>query len=337
MKEVMNKIKIFVLAATLGASIGSGAHANEIDCGCDKGIVPKDREAQLAYQKALSLCLKDCIKNKEIQSNKNHSIFFNVSPARCETDSLSIPEGRGRIQWAIRTPNIMAAEANILSNEIAKERPKYPTYGFWDEERQVYTNPIGWRAPTDIAAAPEVPTGYEIMGLCTAGCYAKGQKVWIKMGYAEVDQLNLFDAPEIYTLTKESTLERLRYKLTPVKSYTVSATDASQEIVDIYTESGRRLSVTTNHPMMLDAGVMVEAATLKMNDFLFGVDGLRDRVVRLEHKTTFGKVYNVEVDSTDLLENVIVAEGLLTGALYYQNEGVEHLNRVLLRRSLKGI
>lgn len=86
---------------------------------------------------------------------------------------------------------------------------------------------------------------------------------------------------------------------------------------------------------MLTAGIMVEAKTLKIGDELFSVDGSGDRIVRTELKTLVGKVFNVDIASNELAENVVVAEGLLNGAIYYQNEGVKDLNRVFMRRSLK--
>lgn len=328
------KSKIFLTVAFASALAGM-AHADDEYCGCLRMRTPAAPVERLAFEKARNNCLKECLDARKQSSNKRGGIFYSVLPRRCERDSLSIPQARGRIQWAIRVPTISQAEANYLSAEIGRDRPRYPTYGVWSEEKQTYTYPSEWRAPVDGGASPEVPSGYEIMGLCTAGCYTAGAKLWYKNGYENIDKLTIFEAPEVYTLTKDSTIERPRFQLTHVGAFTRSVSDATQEIVDIFTESGRTLSVTTNHPVMLTAGIMVEAKTLKIGDELFSVDGSGDRIVRTELKTLVGKVFNVDIASNELAENVVVAEGLLNGAIYYQNEGVKDLNRVFMRRSLK--
>src|SRR5690606_18148867 len=121
----------------------------------------------------------------------------------------------------------------------------------------------------------------------------------------------------IQTLTPDSTLDSLEYQITPVRSYVRSLMDVDHTLVEIETASGKTLRLTENHPVLTASGVMRTADSIFPGDLLVQVEGTADKVIAARTVKFHGKVYNVYVDSEDLQENIVVAEGILNGSALY--------------------
>ncbi len=78
---------------------------------------------------------------------------------------------------------------------------------------------------------------------------------------------------------------------------------------------------------------MVAAETLKAGDSLMTAEGKADAITSIETVDYFGKVYNIDMGNEVIEDNIIVAQGFLSGTVYFQNEGLENLNRLILRNS----
>jgi hypothetical protein len=223
----------------------------------------------------------------------------------------------------------------------------YPSFGITDNTGMPI-NPLGLVAPvhegddcgisykggapvhTDILTDAH----YRLVAMCVSGCYTPDQKLLFKDGIQEIgdafDHKNL----EIETLTTDSILEHPSYQVSELEAYTVDIAPAHQDVIDFETVSGKKLSVTKNHPLLDSQGQMRTADSLKVGESLVLQDGSFDPIIHINQRDYFGKVYNVRPKSTDLLENIVVAQGVLSGSVYFQNEGTKDLNRALFRINL---
>src|SRR5690606_38998306 len=127
--------------------------------------------------------------------------------------------------------------------------------------------------------------------------------------------------------TADSTIDRLEYKPSRVRTFIQSLTNVDHVLVDLKTNSGKNLSLTPNHPVLLASGTMVEAEVLRVGDLLLQADGTPDEIVSAQSTQFYGKVYNLYVESDYPLENIVVTEGILNGSAFFQNKGLSMLNR----------
>jgi hypothetical protein len=135
--------------------------------------------------------------------------------------------------------------------------------------------------------------------------------------------------PSVMTLTTQSTLERFSLRPNEVYSYTTELYDSDHEIFEIQTARGS-LRLTGEHPVLKSDGRIVFAKDLRTGDELIRVDGSFDPVKQISTVVHHGKVYNLRPSSSNLLENIIVAQDFLVGSSQYQNDYVVYINRVIL-------
>ncbi|MET0403070.1 MAG: Hint domain-containing protein [Cystobacter sp.] len=175
---------------------------------------------------------------------------------------------------------------------------------------------------------------FYVNGYCESACYAPEQTVLFSDG--EVSISDALDArrEDLMTLTPNSTLDHLQLQQNRTYSYTRETRDAEHVLFVITAASGGQLRVTNEHPIINDEGRMVQAQTLKVGDSLVKADGTPDRIVDIHKTTHFGKVYNISPVTTDLVSNVLVAQGYLVGSVRYQNDEVGYINRYILYRGM---
>jgi hypothetical protein len=271
---------------------------------------------------------------------------------RCEDDNLNPQQAQGRFQWLKRChpdvltdfhdtlfPEYRADPADLKIDILEDEwlysrgrlrgRPKYLTFGLADN-----SNPQNWQAPTDKNAACGMPAGYIPLGLCTSSCYHPSQVVLFEQGEVPIGEAfdQVFD--RIITLDDGSTLDSLSYKTRPVEAYTESIRDTDHNLVRLTMASGGELLVTPNHPLLKSDGMMVEAQKLQPKDALVTEFGEADPIVAVQSEDYFGKVYNVAPRSDNRTGHILVAQGYLTGSSWYQNDGIDEINRVVLRKNV---
>jgi len=97
--------------------------------------------------------------------------------------------------------------------------------------------------------------------------------------------------------------------------------------------SGGTLAVTMEHPILDHEGRMREVSTFKVGDLLVKSDGSLDPIESIAGRTYVGKVYNVNLESNDDLQNIVIAQGYLHGSMHFQaGAGVKKLNQALFRK-----
>jgi hypothetical protein len=219
-----------------------------------------------------------------------------------------------------------------------RPRPLYPTFGSTaslldatNVQLKPGANPDDCRLFNSQGAATSV---YYVNGYCEASCYAPEQKLQFEGGEESIVDALANRREDLITLAPDATLDNVRLMRNQTFAYTAETRDTKHVIFEISTESGGKLRVTDEHPVINGEGRMVAAKTLKVGEELVRKDGTFDSIVSIVKTEHFGKVYNLQPVSQDLVSNVLIAEGFLVGSSRFQNDDVAYMNRVILYRGV---
>jgi len=223
--------------------------------------------------------------------------------------------------------NQASLDAYVAASDTLK--PKlYPT--FFD-----MTPMLSWNLPNDPGRnCVLLPTTAFNVGLCIAGCYAENTPLQFADGSMGIKAAAEAGKVDLVTLAPTSTLDSLQFVKNKVEHYTVDMREEWQTIYTLSMKSGGTLRVTNEHPLLTIDGVMHQAQGLKLGDELIRANGKPDPIVNIAIDKIFGKVYNVKPVTTDYVSNIVVAAGYLNGSVRYQNEFLDMINALILRRAL---
>jgi hypothetical protein len=173
-------------------------------------------------------------------------------------------------------------------------------------------------------------TPFTVIAYCESSCYTPDQNLRFSTG--DVNIVEALDGlrNDLVTLSGNATIEQPSTQVSAVHSYTREIRDAEQIIFKVFTESGGSLSVTNEHPVLVSNGRLVKAESLREGDQLLRANGTPDPIVAIERSTFFGKVYNIRPAATELVRNILIAQGFLVGSARFQNEDIRYMNRALL-------
>lgn len=219
-----------------------------------------------------------------------------------------------------------------------RPRPLYPSFGNTprlSDTGNVLIYPHPTLQTCDLYSDPNginrVSTFY-INVYCEASCYTPEQRVLFSDGEeAIVDAFNK-RRTDLVTLDPNSTLDNIHLRDGKLRNYTVEARDAEHPIIELVTASGGSLRVTTEHPVLDGEGRLVQAQDLKVGHELVKADGTRDTIVEVRQAKHYGKVYNLRPETSDLVSNLLVAQGYVVGSSTFQNDDVGYINSILLHR-----
>ena len=111
---------------------------------------------------------------------------------------------------------------------------------------------------------------------------------------------------------------------------------AGPEEYDMYVfklSTGKELSITQNHAVLLATGVVKAAKDIKTSDRLVNIEGDPVEIVEISRRPAEdGNVYNFLVDSDDQENHLIVAEGVVVGDSIWQDHFGELLDKIFIRR-----
>jgi hypothetical protein len=285
-------------------------------------------------------------------------VSFDEVAGRCYGigDSLDSGMATPRMQWGLRCAESRMQSAfrsndfreyaissivrglirsrDALNRQATSARRIYQTYATINTLGE-FVNPHNWQAPpiAQPAGAEDcyMPPQYDLVGFCVESCYVPGQQLQLPAGDVDVKQLHRDLHPAVVTLTAQSNLDDLNYQATPIDYYVREISDGWHNVVSIKTIGGKVLTVTTNHPVVRSNGQLSAAGDLNVGDELVNAYGQSEPIIELQQRNHYGRVYNLFLKSNDQKENIVIAQGLLNGSAYYQNEGVRFLNRLLLR------
>jgi hypothetical protein len=218
------------------------------------------------------------------------------------------------------------------SKTTLRARPLYPTFDSGGTMLFPPTNLSACTLFTDAARTiPLPPTSFfTVLAYCESSCYTPDQSVRFSTG--DVNIVEAFNAlrNDVVTLSTDATIDNPRTEVSPVYSYTRELRDAEHPIFKLSTASGGSLSVTNEHPVMIDKGKLVKAEKLREGDKILRADGTPDEIIDIEKTTFFGKVYNLKPTATEHVRNVLIAQGFLVGSARFQNDDIKYVNRALL-------
>lgn len=171
-------------------------------------------------------------------------------------------------------------------------------------------------------------------GLCVAGCYEESTPLRFADGDLGIKAALGASKLDLVTLSDTATLDNLQYANNRVENYTVDKYEAWQVLYTLTMRSGGVLRVTSEHPLLTSDGIMRQAQGLRVGDELVRADGSADAIRRIDSGQFYGKVYNVKPVTFDYTSNIVIAGGYLNGSQRYQNEFLDTVNSLILRRAL---
>ncbi|WNG20725.1 Hint domain-containing protein [Cystobacter fuscus] len=277
---------------------------------------------------------------------------------RCAFDQITnADQSRGRQQWAKKWAdadpyNISATKdqrfwASVFNQDALDSLNNYGTYLYpvYVDPNQGYDPVMGPGAAGSATASltgdqisnlpyTEKPVQVLMDGVCEPGCYTPDQRILFQSGEVQVEKAQKAGADDLVTLSAESTLDAVQLVNNTVERYTVDRDPVNQQVLDFRMASGGKLTVTREHPLVTSQGSLRKAKEFIVGEHLVKQDGSLDKIVTIEERAYYGKVYNLRPVSRDLTSNILVAEGYLNGSARFQSEYVEELNRLILRNNV---
>ena len=260
----------------------------------------------------------------------NTSEYINT---RCRVeDALPTNEqALARLEWAYRCNLISKSlyenskfqvdEGTVVKRDLVM----YPSFGY-DDAPSHY--PL-WTPGLDCSIPDNVVWVYQ----CMAGCFTGDQKILFESGHVAIQ--SVYDGQthvdKVVVLDANSEMGRLNFTSDKIGHLIGDPYPQEQEIYTVLTASGKKIRITSNHPMLTGDGRLEPANQLTREDFLIGINGVPDRIVALTVSKETVSVYHLSPESESKENNIIVAQGLLTGSLRVQNDYEKFVNRLLQR------
>ncbi|WP_257452568.1 hypothetical protein [Archangium lipolyticum] len=174
---------------------------------------------------------------------------------------------------------------------------------------------------------------WHIASVCPEGCFeastrimsigSEGQLLWMAAEALSVESV-------LASLSSEASLDAPLFNPRSIENMTKGPEEQSLYVFVL--DQGQTLKVTQNHGMLLADGRMVKASDVTKKDSFVGVDGSHLKVKDILRETTSKDVYNFRVDSSEVSEHIIAAEGVLVGDLAWQGELSHELGSINLRK-----
>lgn len=193
-----------------------------------------------------------------------------------------------------------------------------------------------WTLPENVPPNDPVygPIGFHLNFRCMSSCFAPEVRVFFSDSYLPMGKAFETKPKKITVLSETATFESMSYRIENVNLWTTSIRSEPHELLVFTTASGQSFRVTPNHPLVTADGYFREAKDITEGTSLVKADGSPALVTSIQDQQYFGKVYNVQPEGATAKGNIIVAEGLLSGSNYVQNEGYEFVNERVFRSEL---
>lgn len=171
--------------------------------------------------------------------------------------------------------------------------------------------------------------GEKIYDFCPVGCLAADTKLLSgESGLTLASDVT--PQSRLMSMTSEATLGEVALSPQSVKRVVYGPEDLDLFVFSL--ASGSTLRVTAHHPMVLDNGKIVEAASVDASMSFVGGDGRPVAITGISREKAVGDVFNFEMSGDSQLNHIIVAEGVLVGDLKLQRELADESGSIELRR-----
>lgn len=190
----------------------------------------------------------------------------------------------------------------------------------------------GSYAPFDENAPCGAPGSWKLLTLCPYGCFGADERILFGEEWLTIPEALAQGIEWVSSLSKKSSVFKPVVK-TDTNILTYTGGYEKHDLITFHLSSGMRLSVTKNHPMVADTGEIVRADRVQLGDRLLTVSGPA-LISAIQRAQTAEKVWNISPVSEGALDNVLIAEGFITGSLRFQNEWADHASRTLIKDTL---
>jgi hypothetical protein len=182
---------------------------------------------------------------------------------------------------------------------------------------------------------PVIPPGFrQILDFCPVGCFAAYVQILTGMtgdGTARyVPAAQVVPQDSVLALSDEASLDGIDLVSRQLDRVVYGPEDPP--LVAFALASGATLRVTSHHPMVLDSGMIVEAADVTPGAAFIGVDGQSVAVTAITREPATADVFNFQTRGDSQLGHVIVADHVLVGDLKLQDELAAEHSAIELRR-----
>lgn len=213
-----------------------------------------------------------------------------------------------------------------------KTGPASPIGQFFVNGNVDLSNESGTFSPSITSSSNPMCSQIRLYAWCPRECYTPKQNMLFGEVNMSLEQAYRTEARSVTAMTEDATLDNLSYAEQMIEQITTN--DVDEEVYRLEGEGGERLEVTGNHPMVTADGTMMAARDLKAGDVLLDRYGAIVFLRAVSTRKYQGPVFNVLPVSKRKKENVLVAEGLLTGSMRYQQQWAHEAFRLTLRSSL---
>jgi hypothetical protein len=311
--------------------------------------------------------LKLCILSSLVLAPQAFAAPAEADDIRCTRDSLNINQSLDRVNWAVDVQK--ETKRRTTTGNLRNERydNKEELINYWSDEgetslagRPIYPThmiPIGnsgwdlanstWRAFPIASRSATVPSGYIHAAYCTSSCFYPGMKVLFDNGYADIKFAHDLNAAgrnaklqKLIVLDKSSTLNKPKYTAAEIGAFTTELTEEEIEIFSLIMQDKTVLRVTGNHIFINAEGKAVTAEDLSKEveqgntTSILDMKGKPVQVGQITKAVKLTKVYNVRPASREVLNNILVVDGYLTGSSYLQNVDLKEANDHLFVNSM---
>jgi hypothetical protein len=170
--------------------------------------------------------------------------------------------------------------------------------------------------------------------LCPNGCFDGDTQILTGMGHdgsaSYTAAAELLPSHPLVTLSDKSGMDAFDLVSRPISRVVYGPEKPALFVFAM--SNGATLRVTSHHPMVLDSGVIVEAAKVELGAAFVGIDGEPVFVKAIDREPATGDVFNFETRGDGQLGHVMAAEGVLVGDLKLQNELAAEETLIALRR-----
>lgn len=255
--------------------------------------------------------------------------LYASADGRCEfmvnKGVISPDDARSSNEWGVKCKKITRDYADLLNKEN-----KYAIYLY--NGCTLISTPPKACDPCDLKFGADAACKISIAGTCTAGCYTPDQQLQFDSQYMSIEEAYQSEVRTVTALSAASHELVMSFAEQPIKAFVSGQTD--EPIFTLATTDGQRLEVTGEHPMVAADGRIVPARSLQSGDALLGSDGDIHELRSVASRPYRGVVWNLTPVSQKKIDNVIVAQGLLTGSGRFQNEWANEAFRLGQRDEL---
>jgi hypothetical protein len=227
----------------------------------------------------------------------------------------------GRNEWAQKCGYITThAMLNIMNSE--------GTYIVFSNGRAG-----GGSGDYDVPVRAEKPCNNNLIkqGFCYTGCYAPSQKMDFFGEVSEISHAYSKNIQEVNALSADSRSDDILMNFAPQKIKSYVAGETKEDLIHFTSDLGNQLSVTFDHPLVGISGNIIKAKDLHEGNYLLAADGRLARIISKRIVPFEGKVWNIRPLSQNKRENILIADGILTGSHRFQSQWSDDITRLYFR------